>query len=240
MLIREMVLWEDATLLAVNKPPGLLTIRDGYNASLPYLSQRLEEEYGRVWVVHRLDKDTSGVIVFARNPETHSELNRQFAQRETRKIYHALVVGMPEWETLPVSLPLRVNGDRRHRTVIDHQHGKSASTDLRILQQLGPYALVAAQPNSGYTHQIRAHLAALGLPLLADPLYKSLVPETQLQIEAERQARKLPISRTALHAYQIAFSHPQSGEALEIEATYPPDFAATLRILQDEYPQNHF
>jgi tRNA pseudouridine32 synthase/23S rRNA pseudouridine746 synthase len=82
MNLREFVLWEDETLLAINKPAGLLTIRDGYNSSLPYLAQMLEAEFGRVWVVHRLDKGTSGVILFARDSEAHSDLNRQFSERD--------------------------------------------------------------------------------------------------------------------------------------------------------------
>lgn len=225
------ILWEDASLVAVNKPAGLRTIPDGYDRTLPYLGGLLEARYGKVWTVHRLDKDTSGVILFARSAEAHRALNEQFEQRKTHKEYHTIVVGEPEWNEITISLPLRVDGDRKHRTVIDHQSGKPAETDARVLQNLPGLTLLAALPHSGYTHQIRAHLAAIGLPLLADPLYKSLKPETEAMRSAREMARRLPIQRTALHAYQITFQHPVSGETLVISAPYPADFASTIETL---------
>jgi RluA family pseudouridine synthase len=170
------VVLEDEALLVINKPPGLLSIPDGYDPSLPHLAGLLQERYGRVWVVHRLDKDTSGVMLFARSADAHRALNQQFEERKTRKEYHAVCVGMPEWETLSITLPLRVNGDRRHRTVIDHQTGKPAETDAAVLQRLGVFTLVSALPHTGYTHQIRTHLAAMALPILDDPLYIILEP----------------------------------------------------------------
>jgi RluA family pseudouridine synthase len=226
------VIWGDESLFVINKPSGLRTIPDGYNPSLPHLSRLLQEAYGQVWVVHRLDKDTSGIILFARTAEAHRVLNRQFEERKIRKEYHAICMGMPEWATLSITLPLRVNGDRKHRTVIDHQAGKSAETSVAVLQRLGVYTLLAAIPHSGYTHQIRAHLAAIALPILDDPLYKSLEPETLAQIQAREIAKELPIRRVALHAYQITFTHPVSGEALQIQAPYPPDFQETVKKLE--------
>lgn len=229
------LLWSDDDVLAVNKPAGLLTIRDGYNPNLPYLSALLEKDYGRVWVVHRLDRETSGVIIFARNALTHQALNAQFEQHLVKKVYHAIVVGMPEWEEISISLPLRINGDRSHRTVIDHQGGKAAETVVQVIERLGLFTLVAVFPHTGYTHQIRAHLSALGFPLLADPLYKSLKPDTQATLEARNVALGLPIHRLALHAFQISFVHPMTHQEIALHAPYPDDFAATLDALQEKY-----
>lgn len=226
------ILWMDDALLAVNKPAGLLVIPDGYHPELPYLAGMLELSYGRVWVVHRLDKDTSGVVLFARSADAHRSLNDQFARRETEKTYHALALGAPEWLEHTVSLPLRVNGDRKHRTIIDHQTGKHAETVVQVLEQHGAFSLLSAQPKTGYTHQIRAHLAAIGFPLAGDPLYRSLMPETELQRQAARQIPDLPIRRTALHAVEIRFQHPITAETLLIHAPYPEDFEQAVSFLQ--------
>lgn len=225
------ILHEDDELVVVNKPAGLLTIPDGYNPKLEHLSGLLQQRFGAIWVVHRLDKDTSGAIVFARSEAAHRALSEQFQRRETRKEYHAIVLGEPEWETTTANLPLRLNGDRRHRTVVDHQAGKPAQTRLRVLEHGLGFAQIEAQPHTGYTHQIRAHLSNLGLPLLGDPLYRSLLPETAQQAAAKQRAAALPIHRTALHAYQLTFRHPRSLKAIILTAPYPPDFAETLAQL---------
>lgn len=226
------ILLEDEALLVINKPPGLRSIPDGYDPSLPHLASLLQERFGRIWVVHRLDKDTSGVILFARSADAHRSLNQQFEERKTRKEYHAICMGMPEWETLVIDLPLRVNGDRKHRTIIDHQSGKPAKTDIAVLRRFGVFTLLAALPHSGYTHQIRAHLAAMDLPILKDPLYKSLKPETQVHIQAQRFIESVPMQRVALHAFQITFIHPATGEPRAVQASYPEDFEQTIDALQ--------
>ena len=95
-----MILWSDDDLLVVNKPAGLLTVEDGYDASLPTLVKTLSPAWGRLWVVHRLDKDTSGILLLARNPEAHRILNASFRERQIHKIYHALVYNLPSWDEL--------------------------------------------------------------------------------------------------------------------------------------------
>jgi len=219
------ILLEDEAVLAVNKPAGMLTIRDGYDPALPYLSGRLQERYGRVWTVHRLDKDTSGVILFARSAEAHRLLNRQFEDKQVRKVYHALAWGVPEWTETRAEYPLRVDGDRRHRTVIDPRNGKPASTTLRVLETYPSVgaSLIEARPTSGYTHQIRAHLTHLGFPLLGDALYA----------RPDAVAGFPPLlTRTALHAAQISFIHPLAQEVLTVNAPYPDDFQQALEQLR--------
>ncbi|HET7377567.1 MAG TPA: pseudouridine synthase, partial [Anaerolineae bacterium] len=124
----------DEFLLAVNKPAGLSTLRDGYIKSAPYLAGLLERQFGQVWIVHRLDKDTSGVVLFARSADVHRTLNIAFEQRHVSKVYHAIVVGVPQWSELDIDLPLLSDGDRRHRTIVDRVEGKVALTHCRVLE----------------------------------------------------------------------------------------------------------
>ncbi len=222
-----LALYLDEALLVVNKPAGLPTLVDGYQRQAPFLAGLLTQLYGRVWVVHRLDKDTSGVIVFARTAQAHRELNSQFEQRRASKVYHALVVGQPEWDKKNIDLPLRPDGDRRHRTVIDPQRGKPAATEVRVLARYSGYALVEATPRTGRTHQIRAHLAATGHPLVADELYRSPGEDRPGTTQSA-----LPIDRLGLHARSLALFHPLNGQAERFEAPYPPDFASAVEQLR--------
>lgn len=212
----------DDAILAVNKPAGLPTLPDGYDRDAPYLVGLLKQTYPALWTVHRLDKDTSGVIVFARTAEAHRILNTQFESRQTAKVYHALVHGAPEWDERIVALRLRPNGDRRHRTVVDARGGKEAVTDLRVLRRFANHALIEARPHTGRTHQIRTHLAAIGLPLVCDALY-----------DPARKSLEGPgsLAHTALHAFSLEFNHPLTAERLRITAPYPPDFEQALAHL---------
>jgi tRNA pseudouridine32 synthase/23S rRNA pseudouridine746 synthase len=221
------VLYQDESLLAIDKPAGLPTLPDGYDPTAPHLRSLLEPHFGRLWIVHRLDRDTSGVLLLARTAEAHRFLNTQFDQRQASKVYHALVVGNPEWSMKTVDLPLRVDVGHKHRTAVDPRRGKLAITDLRVLERFitewfpSAYALIKAVPKTGRTHQIRAHLAALGYPLLADALYgeSQLEPHTLMP-------------RLALHALQLNIEHPVSHTTLHIKAPYPEDFNRALAQLR--------
>lgn len=223
-----MILWSDTDLIVVNKPAGIRTIQDGYHPDFPTLVGTLQPEWGKLWVVHRLDKDTSGVMVFARTAETHRNLNLQFERRQVQKIYHAMVIGNPSWSELAIHSPLKVNGDRRHRTVVDPINGKPALTEVKVIRRFGGFCLVEAAPHSGYTHQIRTHLSSAGFPLAGDSLYRHIdTPQTTNPLKESG----LAINRTALHAFSIRFNHPLTGAPLAFEAPYPDDFQDLLNSL---------
>ena len=225
LTLENSILYVDNALLVVNKPAGLPTLVDGYNPEKPYLVGLLKQTYDPLWTVHRLDKDTSGVIVFARTAAAHRHLNTQFEQRQANKVYHVLVFGSPPWETLTVDLPLRVDGDRKHRTVVDAKRGKPAVTGLRVLERLGIISEIEAAPHPGRTHQIRVHLAAQGYPIVADTLYgPKLAPEAA------------PMERLGLHARSLSLAHPETGAEMHFEAPYPQDFAEALVKLRTPNP----
>jgi RluA family pseudouridine synthase len=232
----DFVLWTDDAILVVNKPPGLLTLPDGYNPDLPHLATILEPLYGPIWIVHRLDKETSGVLVLARNAAAHRDLNTQFEKRQISKTYHALAAGNPEWEEKSVKLALQPDGDRKHRTVIDARFGKNSITHLRVVKRFRAYTLIEAVPETGRTHQIRAHLAGEGFPIAGDALYGDGEGVFLSRVKPDYRQGKIPekaiLDRLALHARSLVFTHPISGEEIYFEAPYPRDFEKTLRQLR--------
>jgi tRNA pseudouridine32 synthase/23S rRNA pseudouridine746 synthase len=226
------VLYQDDALLVINKPSGLSTLPDGYNPTLPHIKSVLEQEFGRVWIVHRLDKETSGVLLLARTAQAHRSLNTQFEQRLVSKVYHALVNGNPEWQEHTVNLPLRPNGDRQHRTVIDPQAGKPATTHLKVLDRYGHYCLMEAIPETGRTHQIRAHLYALGLFIVGDKLYAGRIDyqskDDMRHSQRDNLSRIELAKRMGLHAIALEINHPITGERMKFIAPYPAELVAVL------------
>lgn len=218
--LKSTLLWSDTALVVVNKPAGILSLPDGHDPSRPHLRALLEPHLGRLWIVHRLDRQTSGVMVLARDRDVHRSLSLQFQRRQAQKSYHAIVVGRPPWSEIAVRLALRPNVGRRKRTAVDPRRGKEAITRLRVLKDLVGAALVEAIPQTGRRHQIRAHLAAMGFPIMADPLYgpQDAYPDP-------------PIARLALHAHQLRIIHPRSGLPHTFQAPYPADFLQALATL---------
>jgi RluA family pseudouridine synthase len=204
----------DTCLLIVNKPAGMPVLPDGWDPNAPYLVKLLEEQYSQLWVVHRLDKVTSGTIVFARTAKAHRALNLQFERREAQKVYHAILNGEPKWAEHIARHPLRVNVGHSHRTMVDDRRGKPCETRFKVLKRYKDYSLVESTPATGRTHQIRVHAYALGYPLLGDLLYSA--SPTDL------------IARPALHALSLTLAHPESGERMTFAAAYADDFNQAL------------
>jgi len=217
------ILFLDEQIIVLHKPAGLPVLPDGWEKDAPYLLKMLEEEYGnpstssgqRIFIVHRLDKVTSGVMVFARNAEAHRSLNIQFEKHEAQKIYRAIAEGNPNWDEHTAKHPLRANVGHKHRTMVDEKNGVSAETRFKVLKRYPDHALLEASPMTGRTHQVRVHAYALGHPLLGDVLYSA--PETNL------------IARPALHAYSLTFTHPTTNERISFTAPYPEDFEEAVR-----------
>jgi RluA family pseudouridine synthase len=213
------ILYEDEHLLVIDKPAGLSVLPDGWEKDSQYLVKMLEEQYGKLFIVHRLDKITSGVMVFARDAETHRALNIQFESHQAEKIYHAIVEGNPKWEEKIAKHPLRANVGHKHRTIVDDKNGKPTQTRFRVIKRYREAALIEAKPMTGRTHQIRVHAYALAHPLVGDVLYGA-----QAIYE---------IPRPMLHAQSLSFIHPATNEKVKFTAPHPADFEEVIKSSSD-------
>jgi 23S rRNA pseudouridine1911/1915/1917 synthase len=215
------VAWEDEHLLVVDKPAGVVVhpARGHRSGTLAQALERLGAaggEPGRAGLVHRLDRDTSGLLVVARSEEVHAALKAQLKARGILREYLALVEGRPGARTGKIEAPL--GRDRRVRTRIstDTADGRAAVTHFTTEQALEGYTLLRVRLETGRTHQIRAHLKAIEHPVVGDPEYG--------------RAGLLGLERQFLHAEHLAFEHPVTGAAVDVRSPLPDDLAAALRI----------
>jgi 23S rRNA pseudouridine1911/1915/1917 synthase len=222
------VLYEDEWLLAINKPAGLVVHPAPGHWQGTLVSALLHRwpipppglDPSRLGIVHRLDKDTSGVLLVAKTAAALVELGRQFHDRETEKQYLALVWGVPRQRRGVIDEPIGRHPVHRQRMAV-RPRGRVAVTRYEVLEAWARIALVRAYPETGRTHQIRVHLAALGHPVVGDPLYAR-----------GRSAGSIGLARHALHAEAIGFRHPISGTPLRVAAPLADDFAAALAVMR--------
>lgn len=236
MKIKPTIVHEDDDLIIVNKPPHLLTIPDRYDPTKPNLYHWLNERYGKVFVVHRLDRETSGILCFAKNEVAHKNLSQQFEGRSTQKIYYVLVEGAPQ-DSGVINKPIAKSMTTTGRMVISDR-GKESVTHYEVVERFKNYTLLTADIKTGRTHQIRIHFESMGYPLAVDKIYGRkeafLLSEIKLRkyrLGKNQEERPL-MSRTTLHAYQLSMNHPSTGERLHFTADLPKDFSAVVKQLR--------
>lgn len=237
------LIYADEDMIAVNKAAGLLVAADRWDIEAPRLDLLIQKELPQIaplcqklYAVHRIDKDTSGILLYALNAEAHRALNTAFQEREIKKTYRLLIHGRVQEEQFTVDLPLRADGDALHRTVVDKRRGKEATTHFTVLETFRQFSLLEARPVTGRTHQIRAHLAAAGYPIVCDSLYGSgkpvLLSELKQRWRGDVYTEQPLIRRLALHAYQLEGIHPRTREPFSFTAEYAKDFKSTVHQLQ--------
>ncbi|MDA7426401.1 RluA family pseudouridine synthase [Thalassococcus lentus] len=201
------VLHEDSDLLVVDKPAGLLSVPGKGEDLADCLLTRLEQAFPTARLVHRLDRDTSGVMIFALTAHAQKQLGQQFEARKVKKTYLARVAGRLEPKTGTVDLPLIVDWPNRPRQMVCHETGKPSITDWKVVRSSDEETRVRLFPQTGRSHQLRVHMLALGHPILGDPFY---APET---------AAHYP--RMMLHAEELRVNHPENGRGMRFRAKPP-------------------
>jgi 23S rRNA pseudouridine955/2504/2580 synthase len=232
-VFKDLIVYEDADYILINKPPHVATL-DERTADNPYSILRMAKGYtADAQVCHRLDKETSGILAIAKNPEAYRHLSMQFEHRQVVKNYQAVVGGIHDFDSISVYLPIAqlTNGTVK----IDRQKGKEAETIFNSIRAYRMHTLVNCYPITGRMHQIRIHLSCLKAPIVCDPQYGGepvFLSQIKRKFNLKRETEELPlIQRVALHARSLTFARLNE-EEVTVEAPYPKDFEALIRQLE--------
>lgn len=231
------ILFENESFIAINKPAGLLTIpdREGKEISLKNL---LQQQFDQVFTVHRLDRETSGIVVFALNETMHKHLSQQFEARETRKVYNGLVLGKPVDTEGVINEPIAEHPTKRGQMTV-WRKGKESITEYKLLETFRYFSWMEFRILTGRTHQIRVHMRHLGHPIVCDPLYGDGKPlfisqiKRNYKLSQAAEEEKPILSRLALHSAQLRFKGIE-GEDISLEAPLPKDLRASLHQLEKQ------
>ena len=237
------ILYEDAWLAVVNKPPGMVVhpARGHWSGTL---ASALQFQFGgtlstvggptRPGIVHRLDRDTSGAILVAKNDLAHGLLGEQFQSRAIQKEYFALVAGTPERDRDVIDLPIGVHPHQREKMAVrrDASQSRPALTFYEVLERFDGFAALRVSPKTGRTHQIRVHLNHIGCPVLCDRQYGGRSQITRGELCHDAGNEEVLLDRQALHAWRLRFRHPETGQTLEVEAPLPADISTVLAVLR--------
>ncbi len=229
------ILFEDDDLLVISKPPGMVVHPSAghqestlVNALLHHCAGQLSGIGGvaRPGIVHRLDKETSGCLVVAKNDPTHLALSTQFAGREVEKVYHAIVCGAVTPQRGDIRAAIARHPTHRKRMAVTDGSGRAAWTTFRVLERLREATLVEALLHTGRTHQVRVHFKHLGFPVVGDATYGNRQNKRLSELTGYAAPRQM------LHAHRLAFKHPRTGKELKCEAPWPEDFTEALAALR--------
>ncbi|GIW95477.1 MAG: pseudouridine synthase [Pirellulaceae bacterium] len=240
------VLYEDEDLVVINKPAGMVVhpARGHWTGTLAgaltYHFSQLSTVGGptRPGIVHRLDRDTSGVIVVAKNDQAHMALTAQFQDRKTKKEYLALTWGCPDRDRDLIDAPIGVHPYQREKMAIRAQHptSRDAQTFYEVLRRWERVALLRVVPYTGRTHQIRVHLEHIGCPVLCDRLYSGRAQITEGELLGGAEGGPVILARQALHASRLEFAHPMRGTPVSVEAPLPDDIRRAIQLLEHTRP----
>lgn len=235
MKIEEYILEEDENFVAINKPSGLLTIPDRAGKEIS-LKQILKNKYGDIFTVHRLDKDTSGIVVFAKNEGSHKQLSQLFEARETIKIYNGFVLGSPSQKSGTINEPIIEHPVKKGLMTV-HKKGKESITEYEVPESFKLYSWMQFRILTGRTHQIRVHMKHFGHPVVCDELYGdgkpvfiSSIKRKKFNLAKNEEGERPILSRLALHASMLKFE--LNNKTYQLEAELPKDLRALLQQLR--------
>lgn len=229
------VIFENEDIVAISKPAGLLTIPDREQSEKP-LKEMLVEKYGSIYTVHRLDKDTSGLVMFAKNEIAHKYLSKLFEERQVDKCYLGIVIGLPAIMAGMIDAPIGEHPNHKGLMVVN-RNGKPSQTGYEVLEADKHYSLVSFRLYTGRTHQIRVHAKHIGHPLACDPLYGDGKPvllssiKKKFKLSKGEEAERPMINRLALHSHKLSFTD-MHGVKIELETEIPKEFRALMQQLK--------
>jgi 23S rRNA pseudouridine955/2504/2580 synthase/23S rRNA pseudouridine1911/1915/1917 synthase len=226
------IIFENDQFIAINKPSGLLSIPDRFGKD-PSLKTILQEQYGKVYTVHRLDKDTSGIIVFAKDEGTHKYLSELFKERDVEKYYVGLVNGILMNKEGTIDVPVMEHPGKQFK-MMTHRKGKASRTDYKVEEEFGTYSWLNFQIHTGRTHQIRVHMQHLGHPIVCDEIYGDPQPillssiKRKFKLSKDVLEERPILNRLALHSTRLKFTD-QNGKQFDLEAPLQKDLKALLQ-----------
>lgn len=229
------IVFENDSFVAVNKPAGLLSIPDREQTQTS-LKDILLEKYGSIFTVHRLDRDTSGIIIFAKTEAAHKFFSQLFEGREIEKYYLGLVHGIPSPKKATIDAPIAEHGVQKGFYIV-HQRGKPSVTDYEVIEENKMFSLVQFQLHTGRTHQIRVHCKNMGHPLACDELYGDGKPvllssiKKKYKLSKHDEEERPMLNRLALHSYRLKFTDAD-GKVIDLKAELPKDIRALLQQLK--------